>query len=118
MGEGNENLIYPSPWHFKRYFTCRKILHVTSNPKKGVLRIFIDLKNPSPWSGSNPRTLDPVVSTLTTTSLRRLKCVNYDYINRCLRSILGIWWPNMISNEDLWKTTKQNEIWKEIRHGE
>jgi hypothetical protein len=22
------------------------------------------------------------------------------YVNRCLRFILGIWWPNVISNED------------------
>jgi hypothetical protein len=25
------------------------------------------------------------------------------FINRCLRSILRIWWPKIISNEDLWK---------------
>jgi hypothetical protein len=29
-----------------------------------VLRIFIALKNPSPWPGSNPQTLVPVASTL------------------------------------------------------
>jgi hypothetical protein len=38
------------------------------------------------------------------------------YVNRCLRLILGIWWPNVISNEDLWVRTKQKEIWKEIRY--
>jgi hypothetical protein len=38
------------------------------------------------------------------------------YVNRCLRFILGIWWPNVISNEDLWERTKQKEIWKEIRY--
>jgi hypothetical protein len=38
------------------------------------------------------------------------------YVNRCLRFILGIWWPNMISNEDLWVRTEQKEIWKEIRY--
>jgi hypothetical protein len=27
MGEGNENLVYPSPWDFKRSLTCRKISH-------------------------------------------------------------------------------------------
>jgi hypothetical protein len=57
MGEGNENLVYPSPWDFKRFLTCRKILRhgtsgFTSHPKEGVLRIFIALKNPSPWPGS------------------------------------------------------------------
>jgi hypothetical protein len=35
----------------------------TSPPNEVVLRIFITLKNPS---GSNPRTLGPVASTLTT----------------------------------------------------
>jgi hypothetical protein len=44
----------------------------TSHPKEGVLRIFIALKNPSPWPGSNPQTLGPVASTLTTTPGRRL----------------------------------------------
>jgi hypothetical protein len=42
-----------------------------SHPKEGVLRIFIALKNPSPWPGSNPRTLGPMASTLTTTPPRR-----------------------------------------------
>jgi hypothetical protein len=36
-----------------------------------VLRIFIVLKNPSPWPGSDPQTLGPVASTLTTTPPRR-----------------------------------------------
>jgi hypothetical protein len=40
----------------------------TSPPKEVVLRIFITLKNP--WSGSNPRTLGPVASTLTTSPPR------------------------------------------------
>jgi hypothetical protein len=53
MGKGNENLVYPSPWDFKRFFTCRKILRhgtsgFTSDPKEGVLRIFVALKNPLP----------------------------------------------------------------------
>jgi hypothetical protein len=43
MGEGNENLVYSSPWNFKRLLTCRKILQhgtfgFTSHPKEGVLR--------------------------------------------------------------------------------
>jgi hypothetical protein len=59
MGEGNENLVYPSLWDFKRTLTCRKILRrgtygFTFHPKEGVLRIFIVLKNPSLWLGSNP----------------------------------------------------------------
>jgi hypothetical protein len=43
--------------------------------KEGVLRIFIALKSPSPWPGSNPQPLGPVASTLTTTPSRRLCCV-------------------------------------------
>jgi hypothetical protein len=44
VGERNENLVYPSPWDFKRYFTCLKILRYgtfsfTFHPKEGVLRI-------------------------------------------------------------------------------
>jgi hypothetical protein len=77
MGEGNENLVYPSPWDLKWSLTHSKILRhgtsgFTSHPKEGVLRIFIALKNPSPWPHSNPRPLGPVASTLTTTPLRRL----------------------------------------------
>jgi hypothetical protein len=43
----------------------------TSHPRGSVLRIFIALKNISPWLGSNPQPLDPVASTLTTTPLRQ-----------------------------------------------
>jgi hypothetical protein len=76
VGEGNENLVYPSPRDFKITFTYRKILQhgasgFTPHPKKGVLRIFISLKNPSPWLDSNPQPLSPVASTLTTTPPRR-----------------------------------------------
>jgi hypothetical protein len=40
--------------------------------EEGVLRIFIALKNPSPWPVLNPQPLGPVASTLTTTPSRRL----------------------------------------------
>jgi hypothetical protein len=36
----------------------------------GVLRIFITLKNPSPWTVFNPQPFSPVASTLTTTPPR------------------------------------------------
>ena len=36
-------------------------------------------------------------------------------MNRCLRYILRIWWPNIISNKDLWKVTGQEDINLEIR---
>jgi hypothetical protein len=73
MGEGNENLVYLSPWDLEIYFTCRKVL------RRGTFRlyfpskrIFIALKNPSPRPCSNPQPLGQVASTLTTTPPRRL----------------------------------------------
>jgi hypothetical protein len=58
--------------YLKGSLTCREILRhgtpgFTSHPKKGVLLIFIALKNPSLRLGLNPRPLGPVASTLTTT---------------------------------------------------
>jgi len=35
-------------------------------------------------------------------------------VNRCLRYILRIWWPNIISNKDLWIVTGQEDINLEI----
>jgi hypothetical protein len=32
------------------------------------------------------------------------------FVNRCLRYILRIWWPNIISNKDLWKVIGQEDI--------
>ena len=37
------------------------------------------------------------------------------FVNRCLWYILRIWWPNIISNKDLWKVTGQEDINLEIR---
>jgi hypothetical protein len=37
------------------------------------------------------------------------------FVNRCLRYILRMWWPNNISNKDLWKATDQEDINLEIR---
>ena len=37
------------------------------------------------------------------------------FVNRCLRYILRIWWPNIISNKDLWKVTGKEDINLEIR---
>jgi hypothetical protein len=36
------------------------------------------------------------------------------FVNRCLRYILRIWWPNIISNKDLWRVTGQEDINLEI----
>ena len=37
------------------------------------------------------------------------------FVNRWLRYTLRIWWPNIISNKDLWKATGQEDINLEIR---
>jgi hypothetical protein len=84
-GRRSENFAYQYLKYLKGSLTCRKILrHVsvykisvfTSHPKKGVLRIFIALKNPLPRPGLNPWPLGPVASTLTTTPPRRLVIYN------------------------------------------
>ncbi len=37
------------------------------------------------------------------------------FVNRCLRNILGIWWPEIISNQELWERTGQSDINVEIK---
>ena len=37
------------------------------------------------------------------------------FINKCLRSILRIWWPRRIRNEELWRQTEQRPIEEEIK---
>jgi hypothetical protein len=69
MGEGNDNLVCPSPWDLKSSLHAVKsydLPALLSIQEEDVLRIFITLKNPSPWPGSNPQPLGPVASTLTT----------------------------------------------------
>jgi hypothetical protein len=115
MDEWNQNLFYPSPWDSNRSLTCRTILRhetsgFTSHPYECVLRIFIALKNPSPWPGSNPRPLGPVASTLTITPLRRpaavllhtqSKCLYVHFVSRkmsretltaLMRALFSWWW--------------------------
>jgi hypothetical protein len=60
-----------------------------SHPKEGVLRIFIALKTPSPWPGSNPWTLCLMAITLTITPPRRpnrnllfgVRCYKFQSLN-------------------------------------
>jgi len=40
------------------------------------------------------------------------------FVKRCLRYILRIWWPKIISNKDLWKVTRQEDINVEIKKKE
>jgi hypothetical protein len=63
--------------YFEVFFACRKILRhradgFTSPPKKGVLLIFIALKNPLPWPSLNSRTFGKMAGTLTVTPPRRM----------------------------------------------
>jgi len=37
------------------------------------------------------------------------------FVKRCRRYILRIWWPNVISNKDLWRVTGQEDINLEIK---
>jgi hypothetical protein len=75
MDKGVRILPFQYMKYHKASLTCRKILQhgisgFTSHPKAGVLRIFIALKNLSPWLGLNLKSLGPVASTLTTTPPR------------------------------------------------
>jgi len=37
------------------------------------------------------------------------------FVNKCLRSIMGIHWPEVMTNEELWTTTEQERINVQIR---
>ncbi|OOY74536.1 reverse transcriptase domain-containing protein, partial [Solemya velum gill symbiont] len=37
------------------------------------------------------------------------------FVNRCLRNILNIRWPDVISNEDLWRRTNQTSVEEDIK---
>jgi len=37
------------------------------------------------------------------------------YVNRCLRKILNIHWPEVISNEELWRRTEEVEMSMQIK---
>jgi len=37
------------------------------------------------------------------------------FINKCLRKILRIFWPDQVTNKELWKSTKQPRINMQIR---
>jgi hypothetical protein len=39
-----------------------------------------------------------------------IQCKIQTFVNRCLRYILRIWQPNIISNKNLWKVTGQEDI--------
>jgi hypothetical protein len=32
------------------------------------------------------------------------------FVNKCLRKVLGIWWPNLMSNEEVWRRTNHEPI--------
>jgi hypothetical protein len=53
-----------------------------------------------------------VYTTFTGTEIQRKL---QSFINHCLRYICRIWWPRVISNENLWKETNQENVNIEIR---
>jgi hypothetical protein len=81
--------------YFQASLTCRKISRngtdsFTSSPKEVVLCTLSPLKICRPRPGLNPRTLDPVESTLTTRTPRATSCtLNYHTCLRGERHILG-----------------------------
>ena len=42
------------------------------------------------------------------------KCLQV-FVNKCLKRILQIFWPTLISNEELWRRTKQRKVCEEIK---
>jgi len=90
--------IYPHPT------SCRSILILSTHIRLGKIRIFntcvkfILLYGCETW--------------LVTKEIQRKI---QTFVNRCLRYILRIWWPNIISNKDLWKITGKEDINLEIR---
>jgi hypothetical protein len=115
-GRRSENFAYQYLKYLKGSFTCRKILRHGMGPSRllpireeGVLRIFIALKNPTHWPGSNPRPLGPVASTPTTTPPRRRtlvttnkivarKCLSFLHIALLLLpSCAGLVWKDRIN---------------------
>ena len=45
----------------------------------------------------------------------RIKQLLQVFVNRCLRKILRIFWPNVISNQDLWNQAEMRDINLEVR---
>ena len=52
---------------------------------------------------------------ISTNLLWTIWCKIQIFVNWCLRYILRIWWPKIISNKDLWRTTGQEDINLEFR---
>eukprot|EP00105_Crassostrea_gigas_P028092 XP_011449634.1 PREDICTED: uncharacterized protein LOC105343837 [Crassostrea gigas] len=76
-----------------KYITIKTKLRILNSNVKSVL-----LYGSETWS-------------LTMANRKKLQ----SFLNRCLRNILQIWWPNKITNEDLWRRTNQFPIPQEIK---
>jgi len=86
------------------FSTLKKIWHSTAYSTQTKLRLFstnlkaVLLYGCGTWKNS--------------------KCITTKlqvFINKCLRKILRIFWPDQIKNEELWKRTKQRRMDLQIR---
>jgi hypothetical protein len=67
------------------------------------VRIFIALKNPSPWPSLNPLTLNPIASTLTITPPRRFWAFHTPYSKT--------FFVFKIRSLEQWRATATGKIW-------
>jgi hypothetical protein len=110
---------------FQRCVTCASILAVffckiNCNCHLSAVLFFFLLKSES-WAQFCMLTYSPciqylilspyILSLVTCEIQRKLQ----SFVNRCLRYIMKIWWPRVISHEKLWEMTGQININKEIR---
>ncbi|RUS72754.1 hypothetical protein EGW08_019489 [Elysia chlorotica] len=84
--------------------TLRSVWSSSALAQHGKIRIFSsDVKSVLLYGSETWRT--------TKTNTQKLQT----FINRCLRNILNIRWPEVISNQDLWERTRQAPIEQEIK---
>ena len=82
----------------------RPVWHTTSISLKTKLRIFSsNVKSVLLYGSETWR--------LTAMLINKIQV----FVNKCLRRILGIRWPEKIRNEDLWQQTRQEPIEAEIK---
>ena len=85
------------------FVALKPIWNSTTLSKKSKLRIFnSNIKSVLLYGSETWRVTDKLSKKLQT------------FVNKCLRQILKIRWPEIISNKDLWQQTNQEPISKQI----